>query len=169
MLGSISYAQDAAQIKYKSAMDNLLAGGEINSAADLGKTSIKQAMSLFKQIMGEFPNTRWAEMSENQIAWAYYKGKNYNGAALEFRSLITNFPASMLSDDWRFMTGKIAYDLGNFEDAIIIFQGVIGAYSLDANLNLRNRVDESYIMKAKCRLKQKKYREAEVEFNNFIQ
>ena len=135
---------------------------------DLSHPDVKEALRIFNQIAQSHPQTKWAEMGLNQIAWTYYKGKAYQRSQTEFSNLIINYPDSVQADDWQFMRGKINYDAAKYDIAIKEFQKVIDTYTSKSRTIQRNKVPEAYIMLARCKLKQKRYQESINDFQEFI-
>ena len=163
---SFLYSQTAQEL-YKQGISYLLKAKNISTQEDLNNSDIQKAIKIFRQVMKDYPQTRWAEMSQNQIAWTYYKGKAYAEAETEFLNLIESYPGSASVDDWQFNLGKINFSQKNYEDAKKKFQDVIDIYSSKQKKILKNRIPESYLMLAQCDLAQDKYGEAINGFNNF--
>jgi len=164
---NLAYAQDAQNL-YKQGMSYLLKAKNISKQEDLNKQEVKEAIKIFRQITTSYPGTKWAEISQNQIAWIYYKGKLYSDAVLEFNDLIESYPDSDSAVDWQFTIGKINYDDKNYALAIIQFEKVINIFSpLPASIK-KNKVTEAQLMIPKCRLEQGNYSQAINGFQSFI-
>ena len=164
---SFLYSQTAQEL-YKQGISHLLKVKRINSPGDLDNANVKEAFKIFNQIAENHPGTKWAEMSRNQIAWTYYKAKDYEKAETEFLNLIANYPGSASVDDRQFNLARISFDRKNYETAKKKFRDVIDIYSSKQKKILKNRIPESYLMLAQCDLEQDKYGEAINGFNNFI-
>ena len=107
-------------------------------------------------------------MSENQIAWTYYKGKVYEKSQTKFSNLIVGYPESVSADDWQFMLGKISYDSGEYNEAINKFQELIEEYSSKEKRIYKNKVPEAELMIGNCEFKQKNYSEAINIYQKFV-
>jgi len=164
---NLVYAQDAQNL-YKQGMSYLLKAKNISKQEDLNKQEVKEAIKIFRQITTNYPGTKWAEISQNQIAWIYYKGKAYQKSQTEFSNLIVNYPASMQADDWQFMIAQIKYNLLKYSESKTECEKLINKYSSKQNTLLINRLPGSYFLIAQSKLKQKKYNDAKASFNEFL-
>ena len=67
--------------------------------------SFQEALSLFQQLLDEYPESIYRPNSQYYIAWCYLSMDDYTKAIEEFENLIITYPESDLRDDAQYYMG----------------------------------------------------------------
>jgi len=171
---SLLHGADAEEM-YKQAANHLIKEKNINSPADLKKPDVIKALEIFSEIIRAWPETKWAELSRKHMAYTYWRAKDYNNAQTVFSEMVEIYSNYDSVSDWKYILGKIDYELRKYNDAEEKFKNLIDdeqvglkrAMASGKPIN-KNKIARAKLMLGKGKLHQKQYKEAEEEFYSIV-
>jgi tetratricopeptide (TPR) repeat protein len=98
------------------------------------KKQYKEAIDLFDMVVGESPNTKYAEQSLYYIAKHYYSTHN-NGESLTYIEQILNNAIDIKDEESFLLKGYIYFDKREFLKALKVFKDFIKKYPASEQLN----------------------------------
>ena len=122
----------------------------------------------FQYVIDNYPSSRWAASSQNNIAWLYFNIKDFDKAVDELKKIIANYNDSDFADDAQYQLGYIHFLEKEYNEAITNFQKTIDYYSSKKVLLQKDRVPFAYFMIAECKVKQGKINEAIAIYQKII-
>ena len=102
-----------------------------------------ESIAGFKDLLGRYPQGKYADNSWYWLGESYYVKKNYDDALNSFRTLLAQFPSSAKAPDALFKIGVCQMDKKQKDDARASWQKVVADYPRSSAAGLaKARLDQ---------------------------
>ena len=86
------------------------------------------AINAFRDLLGNYPDSEWAEEAQYQLGFLYFQNENYEQAITSYQKLIADYPRDPLAAKAQYGIGDAEYNAGNLENSINAYQLVMNNY-----------------------------------------
>ncbi|MEQ9103688.1 MAG: tetratricopeptide repeat protein [Rhodothermales bacterium] len=87
-----------------------------------------EAISTFRQLLTDYPDSEWQEESRYQLGYLYFLGQEYELAISTWEELIADFPRDPLAAKAQYGIGDAWFNAGETEAAVRAYQQVLTGY-----------------------------------------
>lgn len=95
----------------------------------LKESRYTEAISMFTQLVNQYPNGGLADDSSYWIGEANYVNRQYEAAIRAFRSVVAQYPSSDRVPEALLKVGYVQYDIGDYQNAEATFNDVLRRYT----------------------------------------
>jgi tol-pal system protein YbgF len=95
----------------------------------LKESRYTEAISMFTQLVNQYPNGGLADDASYWIGEANYVNRQYEAAIRAFRSVVAQYPSSDRVPEALLKVGYVQYDIGDYQNAEVTFNDVLRRYT----------------------------------------
>lgn len=90
--------------------------------------NVFEAVSAFRELLEEFPESQWAEEARYNLGYAFFQNEDYDQAIEEYRTLIQTYPSDPLAAKAQYGIGDALFNAGRPEEAVEAYRVVLERY-----------------------------------------